>query len=219
MTIFGAVTATTLLFALAIPSTFLQAEPYQGYASAVQAFGVILALLAAVTTLVSDAHDRRVERVIALHIEFTTGRGQEARLRLWSLLQKNGRGSPFHKPTLQDLRTGQFKCYGTENASNGVLPIEDLNVLLRIFERTHAMRTARVLDENLLHRLLGRHILWWNHLINPTHGEPMERPLKQLADWANEFDGGTAGAETREMWKQTIAVDFPDDVQQEPMKA
>jgi uncharacterized protein (DUF58 family) len=75
------------LIALAI---WLGAEWLGAAATAIQAVFIVAALAVAAGTLLSDSRDRRVDRVIALHSELTSGELQEARIRFVNHLRRHG---------------------------------------------------------------------------------------------------------------------------------
>ncbi len=55
------IVATVLLVALAIPASFLSAAAYQAYAGAVQAYGLIVALLVAGLAFQSASTGRKLD--------------------------------------------------------------------------------------------------------------------------------------------------------------
>lgn len=62
-----------VLVILIVPAAFLSSGRYSAFASGVQAAGVLVALILALITLDADRHDKRVDRVLALHQELVTG--------------------------------------------------------------------------------------------------------------------------------------------------
>ncbi|NMO89526.1 hypothetical protein [Actinomycetospora sp. TBRC 11914] len=199
--IIGTVTAL-LLLALVGPATFLTADQYQGYGSAVQAFGVVLALLAAVAAVRSDTRDRRVDRTIGLHRELIDGPVHEARIRLWTHLKPTVGRPECARSRFRDLRTGDLASY---SGDEGHTPIEDVNTIFRLFERVEAMRTAGVTDERLLFQLLGRHALWWRSAIIPSENEALDPPLSSFVDWVV---GSPRHASVVEMWRAHQDLEF-----------
>lgn len=191
-----------LLVALVTPATFLTADQYQGYGSAVQAFGVVLALLAAVAAVRADTRDRRVDRTIGLHLELIDGPVHQARIRLWTHLKPTPDRPLCTAIPMSDLRVGDLARYPDDDAHS---PIEDINIIFRLFERVEAMRTAGVTDDRLLFQLLGRHALWWRSVIRPGEGEALDPPLSSFVDWVVSSPGH---AHVVERWRTHQSSEF-----------
>jgi hypothetical protein len=81
-----------LLFAtvLILPIPWLDPIQYQGYVLAFQAVGILATLGIATVTFRGDSRDRRVDRVLALHNELTSGEVGAARRRLAAHLRQHG---------------------------------------------------------------------------------------------------------------------------------
>lgn len=200
-----------------LPALFLDTERYAAYGTAAQAFGVFLALVLAVVTLRSQEQAAkvglreqvridRVSRTLNLHELFTTGEVNQARghlidhLRLLDVETRQGstersqRGGPVETASLADLRN----------------PIGDAYALLWYFERAEAALGAGLLDEGLFHKLLGRHIVWWDHAICRDTSESMRGALERLGDWVwRHAETHPAAAAYSERWKVTLAWGFP----------
>jgi hypothetical protein len=67
------------------------------------------------------------------------------------------------------------------------LPIRDVNLILRFFERVNAARTARSVDLPLLAELVGRHATWLDLAIKRENDQVPREPLHDLAAWSDEF--------------------------------
>jgi hypothetical protein len=80
--------AAAWIVLVAAPIWALDAARYSAWTSALQASGVMLALLLGLATLLADSKSRRVDRVYALHQELTNGDLDEARRRLGESLRK-----------------------------------------------------------------------------------------------------------------------------------
>jgi hypothetical protein len=89
-------------------------------------------------------------------------------------------------------------------------PIGDAYALLWYFERAEAALDAGLLDEGLFHKLLGRHIAWWDHAITRDPSESMRGALERLGDWVwLHAEAHPTAAAYAERWKLTLAWGFP----------
>ena len=180
---------------------------YSAFAAGIQAAVVIPALAVAALTWLRDSHDRRVDRVYALHQELTTGEVGEARPRLGHFLRSEGiktlvsvDDSWLNAPTdpVRRVSSGQLRRelahYPVGTAEQDTWPRRDLTMVLRFFERANAARQGNAVDEVTFCALIGRHAVWWDIAIAYTD-TTARRPLRELADWANSFE------EHRRSWK------------------
>jgi hypothetical protein len=148
----------TALITLAVLARFLDADQYAAFAGAIQALIVVPALIVGVATLLSDRHDRRVDRVLEFHQELVSGELQAARTRLTRHLREHGTGGKPRRVTRDELKSDPaLKEYsGTSEFS----PTGDFNQILRYFERVDCARLANSVDLPLLAELVGRHAVW-----------------------------------------------------------
>jgi hypothetical protein len=192
---------------LVVPIWFLNADQYQALATGVQALGVTVALVVGAGTLLSDNRDRKVDRVLALHAELTTGEVQAARVRLILRLQGARREGRVEPVSLARLRTDEaFAAY--PDPAHG-RPLRDANAVLRHFDRINAARVAGIVEPQLLHELIGVHALWWDRAISRDEGEMLRRGLAELADWVERHSRTKArGAHYLEHWARYLGRDF-----------
>lgn len=199
------VTGVVFVLVLAIPACFTTAGVYVGYVGAIQTLGVLLALVVAVATLRSDSRDRRVDRVLSFHREFTTGEVGEARSRLGQLIK--GRmvdGEIAQSDIRNDL---SLNTYG--DVSRTATPVHDRNLLLRYFERVWIAHDRGSLDDLMLTALVGRHATWWDRAL-PQETTTARVPLARLAEWSNRYAEANAREPSLEGWGQTRRADFGD---------
>ncbi|MGM1065446.1 hypothetical protein [Saccharothrix sp. Mg75] len=199
--------ATAVL--LVVPIWFLNADQYQALATGVQALGVTVALVFGAGSLLSDNHNRKVDRALGLHAELTAGDVQTARVRLLVHLQgarENGKVRPV---ALARLRADDGIATYADPASGR--PLRDANVVLRYFERVNAARVAGIADLPFLHELIGVHALWWDRAIARDEGEPLRRGLAELATWVEHHSRTRArGAHYPEGWARYLGRDFDE---------
>lgn len=143
------------------------------------------AITVAALSLLADSHDRRVDRVLEFHQQLTSGEMQEVRLRLVGHLRSHGANGKVRRATRDELRTDPVLSKYTGDASN-IRPIDDVNLILRFFERVNSARIAGSVNLPLLVELLGRHAGWLDLAIGQEDKVP-RAPLHDLATWANEF--------------------------------
>jgi len=150
--------------------------------------------------------DRQVDRVLALHIELTTGEAGAARARLSELMYRVGEEAfgpgkcwrpdwesliPPSPAASETFRTRRFLgAYPTDMiGGEGHRPIYDLRQTLACFDRINEARKREAsLDEDLLISLLGHGVAWWNLLcgrLEPRAGAQVYA-LVQLASWMEE---------------------------------
>ena len=151
-------------------------------------------------------HDRRVDRVLALHSDLTTGEVGAARCRFIELMYKVGEEAfgcnQCWQPTWQSLLppnlsirdgTGSPRLLGIYPSdivgSEGRRPLDDLRLILWCFERIdESCKTGTSLDEQLVVSLIGYHAAWWNLLckrLEPTAGGYIHS-LVRLAEWMED---------------------------------
>src|SRR5690348_12577001 len=119
-----------------LPALFANSERYQAVSSGVQALGLIVTLGFAALAIRNDTHDVRVERVIALYDRMASEPVYDARVRLARHLKTLGT-EPVRNVS-QDALRGDPRAsrYSDEP---GFTPEQDLNRILRIFERANAL--------------------------------------------------------------------------------
>jgi hypothetical protein len=151
--------------------------------------------------------DRQVDRVLALHHEWTTGEVGAARVRFSELMYRAGEEAfgprkcwrpdwesliPPNPAVHETLSPARFLgAYPDDMISGrGNRPIHDLRQVLWCFDRINeARKKASLLDEKLLVSLMGHSALWWNLLCGRlampegSHGYS----LMQLASWIEEM--------------------------------
>jgi len=121
--------ATVILVTLIAPAAFLSSSRYSAYASGLQAAGVLIAIILAVITLDADRHDKRVDRVLALHQELVSGEIEGCRIRLIDHLRKRGGGHRILAVTRDDLQ--KDPRVSSYDGSMGYTPFHDANTILR----------------------------------------------------------------------------------------
>jgi hypothetical protein len=227
-----------LALSMFLPALVLDTERYAAYGSAAQALGVFLALVLAGVTLQSQnraaqvslreqAHIDRVGRTLHFHELFTGGEVNGGRARLIEHLrvlhaeerdrawQSEGRhGGPVRAVSLAELRQhDRISVYGGTAGDHGPVPnpIGDAYSLLWYFERAEAALEAGLLEDSLFHKLLGRHIVWWDEAVKRDPAESMRLSLARLGDWV--WDYPTAHPEAlpdAKAWEATLAWGFPE---------
>jgi hypothetical protein len=187
--VFGGLLALTLLAVLIGFGTVLRPDQYQALSGGIQAFGVLLALAIAAATLVSDSHDRRVDRVLQLHEMFTTPQMEAIRDRLRDHFRNHSDGtSRLRAVSLDELDSkGNLAKYSDDDSTHS--PYKDIRLLLRFMERASAARASHTVDEALFHELIGRHAAWWAVAVgkDPAASPHLLNPLLDLAAWADEY--------------------------------
>lgn len=179
------IAGSVVLVILVVTAPLLKADQYSALASAIQALAVVPAITVAALSLVADSHDRRVDRVLEFHQQVTSGGVQAARLRLVHHLRGHGTNGKVRQTTRDELRADPVLSKYSGDASH-IRPIDDVNLVLRFFERVNAARIAGSVNLPLLVELLGRHAGWLDLAIGPEDQVP-RAPLHDLATWANEF--------------------------------
>jgi len=151
--------------------------------------------------------DRQVDRVLALHHDWTTGEVGDARVRFSELMYRAGEEAfgprkcwrpdwesliPPNPAVPKDVRTARFLGYYPEDmlSGRGNRPIHDLRQVLWCFDRMNeARKRASSLDEDLLISLMGHSVVWWNLLCGrlETLAGGHVYSLMQLASWMEEM--------------------------------
>ena len=147
--------------------------------------------------------DRQVDRVLALHKEFTTGEIAVARDRFNQLMYRAGEEAfgprmawrpdwesliPPNPAVAPGLAARRFLgAYPADMVSDGnPRPIHDLRSVLWCFDRINEARKREAsLDEDLLVSLLGHSVVYWSMLCGrlDSKGGANVRALVELASW------------------------------------
>lgn len=207
----------SLVLILALPAPWLTTEKYSNYALSVQAIGVLATLGIAVATLRDDSRDRRVDRVLALHQELTSGETGAARVRLVQHLKEHGKNSRVLQVTTAQLRDRASKLSRYKDSSVNETPGDDVGLLLRFFERAWLAQATGSLEDSMSASLIGAHAGWWDRAIRPSSSHS-RAALAALSAWANTFAEDHASESQFINWGKTRQRDFPR-VDQEPVDA
>lgn len=203
------IAGSIVLVMLVVAAPVLKADQYSALASAIQALAVVPAITAAALSLLADSHDRRVDRVLEFHQQLTSGELQAARLRLVGHLRRHGSSGKARQATRDELRADPVLSRYTSDA-NKIRPIDDINLMLRFFERVNAARIAGSVNLPLLVELVGRHAGWLDQAIGQEDQVP-RAPLHDLATWANEFAVANQGKYPYlSNWGSNRAEDFAE---------
>jgi hypothetical protein len=195
---------------LLVAAPLLPADQYGALASAIQALAVVPAITVGALYLRADSHDRRVDRVLEFHEQLTSGEVQAARTRLTRHLRKHGVDGRPRVTSREELRSDPTMSKYSDNDSEHS-PHQDVNLVLRFFERVNAARIAGSVDYALLTQLVGRHAVWLDRAIADEAGRDPRESMSSLADWANHF----AEVNKRRYpflrnWGMNRSQDFPD---------
>jgi hypothetical protein len=123
----------------------------------------------------------RVQRVIDLHRDLTTGEVGAARDRFTTLMWKHGNAvardrATCHAPMWDEVHPGT----GEAGDAGGQLghydervisaehaePMRDLYTVLWCFERVETGRAGGALDDEMLRDLIGHHAVWWARMLH-----------------------------------------------------
>jgi hypothetical protein len=150
--------------------------------ASLQAVGVVLALGLGAATLRRDSHDRRVDRVLALNQELMSGELWHARQRLAEHFKtlRAGPADAFGVVTRDQLFGDP--AIGKYASAEGV-PGEDVDRLVRFFERANSALATRAVEPDLFAQLIGRHANWWDHAIAYDPNWTTRIPLAELSTW------------------------------------
>jgi hypothetical protein len=155
-------------------------------ATGLQAIGVVVALSVAAATLLTDSKDRRLDRVLDLHKELTSGEAHQARARVVDHLRSlgsNGKARPVsHRAFIDDQAVANYSSTLERK------PRLDLNIIIRFFERANSARLAEAVHLQTFAILVGGHALWWDRAIieQPTEFGAITH-LRQLASWTRVY--------------------------------
>jgi hypothetical protein len=174
-----------ILIVIALAAVSLNSERFILFATGLQAAGVILALSIGVWTLLGERQDRQVDRILALHSDWTSGVVSDAHERLRVHLRSKGSNGGVRVVSRVDLRTDPtLSQYETASSST---PYVDATQILRFFQRVEGARAAGALYSPLLIELLGRHAGWWDLALTQEDSEMPRSSLTDLAAWANTY--------------------------------
>jgi hypothetical protein len=147
---------------------------------AVVALGVlatVVGVFIALANLRSNQKEIRVQRVIDLHRDLTTGEVGAARDRFTALMWRHGEGltgvNQCHAPTWFEILPnvleagdrgllGRYPRGEEIPGAEGSEPLRDLYAVLWCFERIEAGRSGGALDPEMLQRLIAPHTIWWD---------------------------------------------------------
>lgn len=176
-----------IVVALLVPIPLMNAQRYAAYSAALQALGVLVALILAGLALNSDRHDKQVDRVLLLHSELVNGATQAARIRLIDHLRLWGGGQRTRMVTRGDLLdTPGLSAYQDGSRSN---PLQDANTVLRFFERANAAVKWSSVYEPLFHQLIIRHARWWEVALQESPETWAGRDaLSELTAWGRAYE-------------------------------
>lgn len=158
--------------------------------------------------LQSDEGARRVDRVLSLHAEFSTGDIAAARCRFSELMWRAGEAAfGLHtcwRPTWgsiyppcpgggEEMNRSRFLgMYPADMHASSHRPIHDLRKVLWCLGRVNVARRDEkdALSEQLVVALLGWEVIWWSLLcgrLEKTQGAILQ-PLHHLASWVREWN-------------------------------
>lgn len=211
--------------AVLVPAYWLTPSRYDAYAAGIQAAGVLLALVFAYITLTaqnraaaealqSQVELDRVTRTLGFHEAMVSGEIQGARIRLIDLLRDHGVSQSPLQVSFATLRGFEYTVSsGPAQWGDSYLhtPIHDIHIVLRFFERAEPALALGLVNEALFHKLLGRHIAWWDETIDRDEGEAVRYALSQLADWVwNYIQQNPSRSVYVSNWIKNLAKDFPN---------
>lgn len=179
-------------------------EVYAAVTGAIQAFGVVMALAIAIFAQSGEISDRKVDRVLGLHQELTSGPTGDARTRLGWFYRARRSDGLLPTLTRADLHSATYQD-GQQSART---PRLDSDRVLRFFERVNAARLRGSLDDYTAALLLGRHATWWNRAIAAETPDPTRSPLASMADWATAYAVSHADDEGFQDWNARTDLDF-----------
>jgi len=195
-----------IVVALLVPIPLLNAQRYAAYSAALQAIGVLFALILAGMALNSDRHDKRVDRVLQLHSELVNGETQAARIRLIDHLRRWGEGQVRIVTRDELLNTPGLSAY--QDGSN-FSPMQDANNVLRFFERANAAVKWSSVYEPLFHRLIIRHARWWDVVLRESSETWAGRDaLSELTAWGLAYEARHPDLAYLASWQASRDRDF-----------
>ena len=183
--VLGCVIGVLILAALLTSASLLNANQYGALASTIQAAAVIPAIAIAALALTRDSRDKRVDRVLDLHKELHSSDMEGATVRLAVHLRENGIDGKARPTSREELRDDPvLSKYSSDSQFR---PRDDVNLILRYFERADVARVSNTVEGQLLVELIGRSATWWNLAITGTMDEMPRSHLSELANWADNF--------------------------------
>ena len=166
-----------------------------------------MALVIAVIAQAGDIGNRKVDRVLELHREMTSGQTGDARTRLGWFYRHSRSNGTLPRLTRAQLKSETYKESDMDCAAP--TPRLDSDRLLRFFERVNAARDQGSLDDYSAALLLGRQATWWDRAIRRDDDDPTRRPLAVFADWSSDFVRGKANDPRFAGWATRTELDFP----------
>jgi arsenate reductase len=193
----AALLAAAVVFA---PAEHVNPDTFGAWAAGIQVVLVTASLLFAYQALRADNHDRRVDRVLALHNELTIGDVNEGRSRLARHLRTHGPGEerPTRASKAQLESDPVLSHYGRRprvarlptglriRHFEGPAPATDLARILRTFERARSVQMANSAFDPLMADLLGRHAVWWDEAI-VFDDRATRLALREFANWSTDY--------------------------------
>lgn len=217
---------SAVALAVFLPANWLAPGRYGAYAAGIQAAGVLLALIFAYITLTaqnraaadalrSQVELDRVSRTLGFHEAMVSGEIQGARIRLIDLLRDRGVAQAPLRVSFETLRGFEYSSTNSGPMQWGEsylhTPMHDIHILLRFFERAEPALELGLVNEALLHKLLGRHIAWWDETLDRDEGEAVRYALSELADWVWNYIQSHPDRSTYvSNWIKNMAKDFPN---------
>jgi len=150
---------------------------------------------------------RKVQRVIDLHRDLTTGEVGASRDRLTTLMWKHGekvaRRNQCHAPTWIEILPSSTGSGGPTRGALGSYPLvqpipgtgeaepmRDLYSVLWCFERVNAGRAGGALDPAMLQQLIASHAIWWDEMTRNLTEQNTRHiaSLRSLASALNNAD-------------------------------
>lgn len=174
----------------------------------------------------SAVHDRQVDRVLDLHVAFTTGEVGEARNRFGELMYRVGEEAfgprkcwrpdwesliPPNPAVSEGVGVARFLgAYPSDMLhAQDHRPIHDIRKVLWCFDRINEARKREAsIDEQLLVTLMGHAVTWYRLLCGRLESREGAQlySLMELAEWMEEH--GWRNDPRNEHWK-TPENDFP----------
>lgn len=182
-------------------------EVYGAVTGAIQAFSVTMALVIALLAQWGDSADRKVDRVLDLHRELTSGPTGEARTSLGWFYRHARTAGGLPTYTRAELKARSYEA----RRQDRVTPRMDADRILRFFERAEAARSRGSLDEPTAALLLGRHATWWDSAIRDDgETDPTRAPLRSMAAWAAQYVSEHPNHRGFKDWNVRTEQDFGD---------
>lgn len=147
-------------------------------------------IIVAVWQLRSGISAAKVQRVIDLHHDLTTGEVGAARDRFTSLMWKVGEAAEgrnrCHRFTWAEVQSavrypdgsiecgelGSYERFPEISDARDAEPMRDLYSVLWCFERIEAGRAGRALDTAMLESTIASHAVWWDELTTNLEPDP-----------------------------------------------